>query len=91
MGGSLFFASPILATPEQVMVLTHTLTPIEEQMPYHGLRASPCRPLLFVGRSAKKEPQAPPRHCMYMFYRECRLSLKSLLVGGDRMVGNFAL
>ena len=53
-------------------MLTHTLTPIEEQMPYHGLRTSPCRPVLFVGRSAKKEPQAPPRHCMYMFYRERR-------------------
>ena len=59
------------------MVLTHTLTPIEEQMPYHGLRMSPCRPLLFVGRSAKKQPQAPPRHCMYMFYREYRLFLES--------------
>ena len=73
------------------MVLTHTETPIEEQMPYHGLRTSPCRPVLFVGRSAKKEPVAPPRHCMYMFYRDSEAFAKSLMDGGDQDVGGFRI
>ena len=61
----------------QVMVLTHTETPIEEQMPYHGLRSSPCRPVLFIGRSAFKQPAVHPHSCMYMFYRDRWIFIKS--------------
>ena len=59
----------VLAT-RQVMVLSHRRAPIEERMPVHGCRSWPARPLIWLGRSAREQPEIDVRKAMYCFYRE---------------------
>ena len=54
----------------EAIVLSHSRAPIEERMPYHGIRLEPVKPVIFMGRSAHVEPAIEVRMAMYAFYRD---------------------
>ena len=62
----------------QAIVLSHSRAPIEERMPYHGIRLEPVKPVIFMGRSAHVEPAIEVRMAMYCFYRELPIETRAL-------------
>ena len=68
----------LYSSVSKVMVLSHSLTPLEERMPYHSVRLPPARPLIFMGRSAHLEPKIDVRKAMFCFYRD--LDVKLILI-----------
>ena len=54
----------------QAIVLSPSRAPIEERMPYHGIRLEPVKPVIFMGRSAHVSPSIDVKMAMYAFYRD---------------------
>ena len=51
----------------QALVLLHLRAPIEERMPYHGIRLAPVKPVISMGSSAHVEPPIEVRMAVYAF------------------------
>ena len=66
----------------QAIVLSHSRAPIEERMPYHGIRLEPVKPVIFMGRSAHELPTIEVRMAMYCFYRDPGIETSSSPLSG---------
>ena len=66
----------------QAIVLSHSRAPIEERMPYHGIRLDPVKPVIFMGRSAHELPTIEVRMAMYCFYRDLGIETSSSPLSG---------
>ena len=59
----------------KVMVLTHEDAPIETKMPYFSMSMRPVRPLLFMGRAAKRVPPTPVQEAVFDFFKASGIHL----------------
>ena len=47
----------------EVITLTYRDAVIDDQVPYLSIRLAPMRPVVFMGRSAKRAPRVPAARC----------------------------
>ena len=58
----------------QVMVLSYEDAPMESRMPYFGSRCHPLRPLIFLGKAAKRHQGVDNQPTVFMWFTERSLN-----------------